>query len=252
MLVPCRSWEHKSLKPENWSVSILLTVENISKQFPTRGQPLEILRGISFQLSPGEDLAILGPSGSGKSTLLNLIGTLDQPTSGHLMLNGIDPFSLAEPQLADFRNQHIGFVFQDHHLLPQYPALDNVLLPTLAGHGERAGTAAAEQARSLERAHALLKGVGLQDRMHHLPAQLSGGERQRVAVARALINDPDLLLCDEPTGNLDAVTATDVADLLFSQHREQGNILVVVTHSAELAGRCQRRCELRDGRCSAA
>ena len=227
-------------------------VAGLRKSYGAAAARGDVLADIDLSLEAGESLAVTGPSGSGKSTLLHILGTLDLPDGGRLTINGVDPFALDEKALSRFRNRNLGFVFQDHHLLPQYPALDNVLLPTLAGHGERAGTAAAEQARSLERAHALLQGVGLQDRMHHLPAQLSGGERQRVAVARALINDPDLLLCDEPTGNLDAVTATDVADLLFSQHREQGNILVVVTHSAELAGRCQRRCELRDGRCSAA
>ena len=224
----------------------------LRKSYGTAAARVDVLADIDLSLEAGESLAVTGPSGSGKSTLLHLLGTLEMPDGGRLTIDGVDPFALDEKGLSRFRNRNLGFVFQDHHLLPQYPALDNVLLPTLAGHGNRVGTAAAEQARSLERARTLLHGVGLQDRLHHLPAQLSGGERQRVAVARALINDPDLLLCDEPTGNLDAGTAADVTDLLFSLHREQGNILVVVTHSAALAGRCQRRCELRDGRCSAA
>lgn len=217
----------------------MLNVENISKQFPTRGQPLEILRDVSFQLSPGEDLAILGPSGSGKSTLLHLIGTLDQPTSGHLMLNGIDPFSLDEPKLADFRNHHVGFIFQDHHLLPQLSVLENVLLPTLTSGTQTSGIQ--------DRAEELIEQVGLADRREHRPVELSGGERQRVAIARALIHSPALLLADEPTGNLDRKNAMLIGDLLCAMPASNDTMLILVTHSYELAGRISQRYELLDG-----
>lgn len=216
-----------------------LTVQQITKEFPTRGQPLVVLRGCSFELSRGESLAILGPSGSGKSTLLQIVGTLDQPTSGDVTLAGQQPFALSEPKLAAFRNQQIGFVFQDHHLLPQCSVLENVLLPTLAGGG------ATEEA--FDRARMLLDRVGLADRLDHRPAELSGGERQRAAIARALIRQPVLLLADEPTGNLDRSTAAAIGDLLLELQRHEQTMLVVVTHSLELAGRFQRQVELDGG-----
>jgi lipoprotein-releasing system ATP-binding protein len=199
-----------------------------------------VLRGISFALEPGESLVITGPSGSGKSTLLHIIGTLDEPTSGSVSIGGKDPFALSEPELARFRNDTIGFVFQDHHLLPQYSVLENALIPTLAypGKGDRR-----------ERAVELLTKVGLDHRLDHRPAQLSGGERQRVAIARALINEPGLLLCDEPTGNLDVDTADTVADLILELHELEKNVLIAVTHSLELAARFPRRFELREGLC---
>src|SRR5687767_12297103 len=217
-----------------------LAVHNITKQFATRGDPLVVLRGISLELSDGENLAVLGPSGCGKSTLLHILGTLDRPTSGHLELKGQDPFQLDEPGLARFRNERIGFVFQDHHLLPQCSVLENVLLPTIAQ-----GPARKEQ---IDRARMLLERVGLSQRLEHRPAELSGGERQRAAVARALIHQPALLLCDEPTGNLDAASAASVSALLLDLHRDLRNILIVVTHSAELAARLERRLELREDR----
>ncbi len=205
---------------------------------------LEVLSGLTFTLEPGEALAVTGPSGSGKSTLLHILGTLDSPTSGSVRIGGRDPFSLPERELARFRNRSVGFVFQDHHLLPQYTVLENVLIPTLAfGRG---GVEAEPRAR------ALLDRVGLTARLTHRPAELSGGERQRVAVARALVMGPRLLLCDEPTGNLDGKTATAVADLLFELHEEANAVLVVVTHSPEIAARFGRRVELREGRCVAA
>ena len=169
----------------------------------------------------------MGPSGSGKSTLLHILGTLDRPTAGSVRLDGKDPFALSEPELADFRNRHIGFVFQDHHLLPQCSVLENVLIPTLVGREDPAKVEAW--------ARQLLERVGLAERLDHRPAELSGGERQRVAVARALIQHPALLLADEPTGNLDRRTAQSVGQMLLDLHREQNTILVVVTHSAELA-----------------
>jgi len=203
---------------------------------------VDVLRGISFELSGAEALVVTGPSGSGKSTLLHLVGTLDQPDAGRVEIDSSDPFALPEPELARFRNTNIGFVFQDHHLLPQYSVLENVLVPTMAFPGSVDGAEA--------RAGSLLDRVGLGHRLSHRPAELSGGERQRVAVARALINQPSLLLCDEPTGSLDRKSAAAVADLLFELHAEAGNILIVVTHSLELAGRFGRRFELREGRCS--
>jgi lipoprotein-releasing system ATP-binding protein len=220
-----------------------LQVEQLCKDYPTRSGPLHVLRGISFTLEPGESLVVMGPSGSGKSTLLYLLGTLDRPTAGSVRLGGKDPFALPERALADFRNRHVGFVFQDHHLLPQCSVLENVLLPLLGGGGcEPSARAPAE-----EWAHQLLERVGLADRLDHRPAELSGGERQRAALARALINRPQLLLADEPTGNLDRRSAEKVGELLLELHRQERNVLVVVTHSAELARRFPRCEEMVDG-----
>jgi lipoprotein-releasing system ATP-binding protein len=216
-----------------------LQVDNLCKSFPTPSGELSVLRGASFELEPGEALAVMGPSGSGKSTLLHILGTLDRPTSGTVKLHGQDPFVLPEPALADFRNRQVGFVFQDHHLLPQCTVLENVLIPTLAGKQDRA--------EAEKRARELLERVGLSGRLDHLPAELSGGERQRVAVARALIEQPRLLLADEPTGNLDRRTARAVGELLLDLHRQEQTILVVVTHSAELAGLFPRQMEMADG-----
>jgi lipoprotein-releasing system ATP-binding protein len=198
-----------------------------------------VLRGISLSLQRGEALAVMGPSGSGKSTLLHILGTLDRPSSGGVRLDGKDPFALTEAELADFRNQHIGFVFQDHHLLPQCSVLENVLIPTLVGSTDR--TATEKWAREL------LDRVGLSSRLDHRPAELSGGERQRVAVARALIRRPVLLLADEPTGNLDRRTSQSIGQLLMELHRQEQTILVTVTHSAELARTFPRRVEMADG-----
>ncbi len=216
-----------------------LIVRDISKEFPTRGQPLVVLRSASLELDSGESLAILGPSGCGKSTLLHIIGALDAPTSGSVELRGENPFALSEPDLARFRNERIGFVFQDHHLLPQCSVLENTLLPTLAGGG-----GSQEQ---VDRAEALLDRVGLVDRREHRPSELSGGERQRVAIARSLINRPSLLLADEPTGNLDRKTASSVSQLLLDMQQQESIMLIVVTHSLELAGRIGRRMTLDEG-----
>jgi len=220
-----------------------LRLADVHKSFELASNRVDVLRGVSFDLARGESLAITGPSGSGKSTLLHLIGTLDRPSSGTIEIDGNDPFTLREPELAAFRNATIGFVFQDHHLLPQYSVLENVLVPTLAGRDGK-GT-------HVDRARELLDRVGLSQRLDHRPAELSGGERQRVAVARALIRGPGLLLCDEPTGSLDREAAAAVSELLLSLHRDEGNVLIVVTHSLELAGRFERRFELREGRCCA-
>lgn len=216
-----------------------LVAADVCKHFALGDQTVEVLRDVSLRAEVGQSLALIGPSGSGKSTLLHLLGTLEPPTSGQIAISGQDPLALSEPQLARFRNQHIGFVFQNHHLLPQYSALENALIPTLAF----------SQADRRERTRDLLTAVGLEERLHHRPAELSGGECQRVAVARALINQPGLLLCDEPTGSLDRQTATTVADLLFTLHRAEQAALVIATHDLELAARCDRRLHLREGTC---
>jgi len=217
-----------------------LLVENVSKHFPTRAEPLVVLREVSFELGEGQNVAIVGPSGSGKSTLLNIIGALEPPSGGRVVLDGQDPAELDEPRLAAFRNRRIGFVFQDHHLLPQCSVLENVLVPTVA-----AGPTKFEAVR---RAGMLLDCVGLQDRLDHRPAELSGGERQRVALARALINQPDLLLADEPTGNLDRTTAARIAKLLLDLQKQEQMMLVVVTHSDRLAALMSRQLELDEGK----
>jgi lipoprotein-releasing system ATP-binding protein len=216
-----------------------LIVESVTKQFPTRGEPLVVLREASFRMTAGQNVAIVGPSGSGKSTLLHILGTLDRPTGGSVELDGENPFQLDERQLARFRNRHIGFVFQDHHLLPQLSALENVLIPTVADG--RPGAA------EIQRARDLLDRVGLGDRLEHRPAELSGGERQRVGVARALIRQPKLLLADEPTGNLDRHSAASVGRLLVELQQQENAMLVVVTHSIELADLLGQRYELNDG-----
>jgi lipoprotein-releasing system ATP-binding protein len=217
-----------------------LVANQLTKSYPTRSDPLLVLRGVTLHLKRGDALAVMGPSGSGKSTLLHILGTLDRPTSGTLSLDGADPFQLSERELAAFRNERIGFVFQEHHLLPQCSVLENVLIPTLVS---RTGTAP----DCVAYAHDLLKRVGLAHRLNHRPAELSGGERQRVAVARALVLKPLLVLADEPTGNLDRVNAQAVGELLLELHREQNTILVVVTHSIELAKLFPLQSEMQDG-----
>jgi lipoprotein-releasing system ATP-binding protein len=215
----------------------VLKVENISKEYPAPNGPLKIVSGVSLSLARGDAVSIMGPSGSGKSTLLYIVGALEPPSSGTVTLDGQDPFQLKEKELAAFRNKEIGFIFQDHCLLPQCSVLENVLTPTLVS----VGTGSSET-----RARALLELVGLAGRLDHRPAQLSGGEKQRVALARALIMKPQLLLCDEPTGNLDHKSAEVVASLLLDLHRQQETVLIVVTHSAELAARFPQRYELTD------
>ena len=216
-----------------------LVVENVRKDYPTPSGPLPVLAGVSLTLHPGEAVAVTGPSGSGKSTLLHILGTLDRPTAGTVRLGDTDPFALSEKELAKFRNRLVGFVFQDHHLLPQLSVLENVLVPTLVGD--------TPEEHSEIFARRLLERVGLKDRLTHRPAELSGGERQRVAVARALVNKPALLLADEPTGNLDRATAHTVGELLLDLHRTQQTILVVVTHSQELADTFPKRLAMADG-----
>ncbi len=219
-----------------------LSVVNVSKSYTTPRGELQILRDISFVLTRGEAIAIMGPSGSGKSTLMYILGALDPPSSGMVTLEGENPFAMREREQAAFRNRRIGFVFQDHSLLPQCSVLENVLAPTLvAPTSERTGQQ--DEARS----RALLAQVGLADRLDHRPGELSGGEKQRAAIARALVRDPVLLLCDEPTGNLDRSSADTVASLLLELHERSRSILVVVTHSAALAERFPVRYEMDGG-----
>jgi len=214
----------------------MLEVNNLSKEYPTPRGELPILLDVSLSLKRGDAVSIMGPSGSGKSSFLYIVGGLEPPTSGTVTLDGQNPFTMPERELAAFRNRQIGFIFQDHCLLPQLTVLENVLTPTLvAGAGD---------GNYSERARLLLDTVGLTARSEHRPAELSGGEKQRVALARALIRQPLLLLCDEPTGNLDHNSALTVAELLLELHRQQETILIVVTHSAELAAKFPVQYEL--------
>jgi lipoprotein-releasing system ATP-binding protein len=222
----------------------VLNVTKVGKQYPAPHAPLTVLSDVSFSLAAGEAAAITGPSGSGKSTLLYVLGAIEPPSSGEVTLDGRDPYSLPPSQLADFRNARIGFVFQDHCLLPQLTVLENVLVPTLVASPPKGTDAGAVE----RRARTLLDQVGLGGRLDHRPGELSGGEKQRVAIARALIREPRLVLCDEPTGNLDQATGSSVASLLLDLHRRQQNILIVVTHSERLASRFPVRFEIADGR----
>jgi len=219
----------------------MLNAEHLSKSYTTPRGPLPILSDVSLRLNRGDAIAIMGPSGSGKSTLLYILGVLDSPSSGTLTIDGKDPFALGDREQAAFRNRSIGFVFQDHSLLPQCSVLENVLAPTLVA--SVAGPARDDQSRARE----ILVQVGLGDRLDHRPAELSGGEKQRAAIARALILDPLVVLCDEPTGNLDRTTADTVASLLLDLHTKRNTTLVVVTHSAALAERFPVRYEMNNG-----
>jgi lipoprotein-releasing system ATP-binding protein len=215
-----------------------LEVRNISKTYQMPGEQLEVLSEIDFCLSAGDSASIVGPSGSGKSSLLYILGALEPPTSGTVLLGGRNPYEMNEKTLASFRNEKIGFVFQDHHLLPQCSVLENVLIPTLVS---RPGD---WNSRALE----LLEQVGLKNRIDHRPHELSGGEKQRVALARALVLKPKLVLCDEPTGNLDHESTETVSALLQELQRQQQNILIVVTHNPVVAARFERKYKLSDGR----
>lgn len=216
-----------------------LRVKDLSKTFPSATGELTILQGVNLEMRRGHAVSITGPSGSGKSTLLYIIGTLDTPTSGTLEILGQNPFARSAKEMAQFRNKSIGFVFQDHHLLPQCTVLENVLIPALAGAGVTPATES--------RAKQLLERVGLKERLTHRPAQLSGGERQRVGICRGLINEPVLLLADEPTGNLDQKTAESIGTLLLEIAAEQNTLLLCVTHSQDLAKRFPDHRELKAG-----
>lgn len=225
--------------PPRYPELAVLEARALRKSYPSAAGPLLVLDGADLQLKPGESAAIMGPSGCGKSTLLHILGALDAPASGEVRLDGVNPHTLAEAEQARFRNARVGFVFQDHALLPQLTLLENVLTPLLAGVPDPAAPARAER---------LLERVGLAARKDHLPGAVSGGEKQRAAIARALIRNPQLVLCDEPTGNLDRRSAEEVADLLAALDGDPPPIVIVVTHSAELAARFQHRFELREGR----
>lgn len=218
----------------------MIEASGLRKVYLNGTKQLEVLKGVDFKVGRAETVALLGPSGAGKSTLLHLLGGLDSPTSGKVMLDGKDIFSISDNERAFLRNGKIGFVFQFYHLLPEFDALENVLLPTLV-RGRAGGSCR-------EKGLALLKAVGLGDRMHHRPGQLSGGEQQRVAIARSLINDPELLLCDEPTGNLDTDTGKNVIDLLWELNKERKMTLVIVTHDAGIARQARRIINIKDGK----
>ena len=215
----------------------MLSVSSLGKSYPSPQGDVSVLSDVSLSFAPGDAAAIMGPSGSGKSTLLYILGALEPPTTGTVTLGGVNPFGLSAKDLAAFRNKEIGFVFQDHCLLPQCSVLENVLVPTLVGPADAGSDA---------HARLLVDRVGLSHRMTHLPGQLSGGEKQRVALARALVRRPRLLLCDEPTGNLDRASADSVASLLFDLQQQQKAMLIVVTHSADLAARFPIRYDLVD------
>lgn len=217
----------------------MLEAKNLSKEYPIPGEPLRVLTEIDFSMKAGDSASVVGPSGSGKSTLLYILGALEPPTEGTVLLNGVNPFEMDEVELAAFRNAKVGFVFQDHHLLPQCTVVENVLVPTLV-----AGEDDSFQKRALD----LLEHVGLSSRIHHRPYELSGGEKQRVAIARALIMQPQLVLCDEPTGNLDHNSTDAVTSLLLDLHQKQQNILIVVTHNPEVAARFKLKYELVETR----
>ncbi len=223
-----------------------IDIRNLTKAYPIAedGAPLTVLSGIELKVFPGKTLALVGPSGSGKSTLLNIISGLDSPTSGEVWVSGNKVHDMSAKQAASFRNQTIGFIFQSHHLLPALTALENVMIPGLAGHEKR------KDSLLKERAIELLKKVGLSERVHHLPSQLSGGERQRVAVARALINEPKLLLADEPTGALDQANAIRLMELLFQLNQEFETTLLVVTHSMDLAQKMDGTWSFEHGKLS--
>jgi len=218
----------------------ILKVNNIHKSYKNGETVIEVLKGVDFTVKRGEVLSIMGPSGAGKSTLLNIIGTLELPDNGEILYNNINPFDLDEKRLAKFRNEKIGFVFQFHHLLPEFTALENVMVPSIIYNDDF------EKAR--EKAHSLLDRVGLGDRINHKPAQLSGGERQRVAVARAMINNPEVILADEPTGNLDIENGENLLKLILDLNTSLGVTFIIATHNLEVSKICARTIYLRDGK----
>ncbi|MGL4455755.1 MAG: lipoprotein-releasing ABC transporter ATP-binding protein LolD [Plesiomonas sp.] len=217
----------------------LLVCENLVKTYREGGMETDVLRGVSFTLAKGELVAVVGSSGSGKSTLLHLLGGLDKPTSGRVLFQGKDVYAMSNSEQAKLRNDHIGFVYQFHHLLPDFTALENVAMPLLiAGESPKVAQ---------QRAQEMLTAVGLARRVDHRPSEISGGERQRVAIARALVNQPSLVLADEPTGNLDQRTADGIFELLGELNARHGTTFLVVTHDLNLAGRLSRQLEMRDG-----
>ena len=218
----------------------MLRIENIHKDFEKNSQIIQVLKGIDLQVLPGESLAITGPSGAGKSTLLNIIGTLEPPSQGKVFFNDCNVYQMDEMELNKIRNREIGFVFQFHHLLPEFDAEENTMMPALiSGYSK---------GESAEMASAILSQIGLKDRLNHRVGELSGGEQQRVAIARALIMEPRLLLADEPTGNLDKVTGDEITKLLLSLNKSRGLALVIATHNLELARQMSKQLRLIDGR----
>jgi lipoprotein-releasing system ATP-binding protein len=217
----------------------VIQVNNLKKTFIKDGNRIEVLRGLDLRIDNGDSLAILGVSGAGKTTFVHILGTLDHPTSGEVLFDDVDVFSWQEKKLAAFRNRKIGFVFQFHNLLPEFNSLENTMMPALISGMSRRN--------ALEKAETILHDVGLGDRLTHKPAELSGGEQQRVAVARALVMEPEILLADEPTGNLDTDTGRKIEDILLELNRQKGITLIVVTHNQSLAGRMSRSIGLRDG-----
>src|SRR5436305_11532611 len=235
--------------------SPVLKLNGVSKRYESPGgaEAVSVLRDVTLEIGPGESVAIIGPSGSGKSTLLNIIGTFDRPSAGQVLLDSRDLSRLDDLQLATVRNREIGIIFQAHHLLPQCTVLENVLVPTLAKTGRAGrradgGAAGTPRETAEQRAKRLLAKVGLDARLTHRPGQLSGGERQRVAVVRALINQPKLLLADEPTGSLDHASAQQLGQLLVELNREEDVTLIIVTHARELAAKMGKQFELKDGK----
>ncbi len=218
----------------------MIEVADLYKSFPIAGKELVILKGVTISIQKGELLAIVGASGVGKSTLLHLLGALDRPTSGKIFFEGIDLFTRSDRELAEFRNRKIGYVFQFHHLLPEFTALENVMMPGLIQRMDRKQIASAAQE--------VLESVGLAQRLHHRPGQLSGGEQQRVAIARALVLRPQLILADEPTGNLDTHTSDEVFALLKGLNREKGITFVLVTHNEKLSLQADRLIKMVDGK----
>ncbi len=218
----------------------MIQVENLNKTFLKDGLKIEVLRGLNLHIATGESLAVVGVSGSGKSTLIHILGTLDHPTSGTILFDGVDVFTWPEQRLSDFRNRKIGFVFQFHNLLPEFNALENTMMPALIRR--------IPKAEARRKAAVILNEVGLGDRMTHKPGELSGGEQQRVAIARALILEPEILLADEPTGNLDTETGKKIEEILITLNRAKQITLVVVTHNESLASRMSQQIGLRDGR----
>ena len=218
----------------------MIHVNNLQKTFLKDGHRIEVLKGLDFEIARGQSLAVVGASGAGKSTLIHILGTLDHPTSGVVLFDGVDVFTWPEKKLAAFRNRKIGFVFQFHNLLPEFTALENVMMPALIQRMPK------EEAT--RRAEAILGEVGLGDRITHKPGELSGGEQQRVALARALVLEPEILLADEPTGNLDTETGKKIEETILVLNRIRGITLIVVTHNPSLAGRMSQRIGLRDGR----
>jgi lipoprotein-releasing system ATP-binding protein len=234
----------KGRRGEGGAKFMLIHVANVYKQYEQATNTVEVLRGVELHIAAGEMVAIVGPSGAGKSTLLHLMGGLDRPTRGSIYYDGVDLQKLRNQQLADFRNRHIGYVFQFHHLLPEFSALENTMMPALIQH--RAKYAVQQEAQQL------LVSVGLGERLHHRPGALSGGEQQRVAVARALINKPEVILADEPTGNLDRASGQAMQKLLRQLNEECGQTFVIVTHDREFAAHMDRLISLVDGKVSAA